>query len=131
MKKSFIFSVTLLSIILLSLFNLFSPLAKAQEDNGHVPSRVLIKFKDGVTEGEKDNLLKNNRAQVVGKIDALDVLVLQVPDKAEEKLVVALSKNPHVEYAELDYLAEAFFSPNDTYFTSNQWGFEKIKHGER
>src|SRR3990172_10448455 len=124
MKKSFIFSVTLLSIILLSLFNLFSPLAKAQEDNGHVPSRVLIKFKDGVTEGEKDNLLKNNRAQVVGKIDALDVLVLQVPDKAEEKLFVALSKNPHVEYAELDYLAEAFFSPNDTYFTANQWGLE-------
>ena len=124
MKKLFIMSFTLLALLLLSIFNLFSFQAKAQENNSHVPGQVLIKFKDGATETEKNNLLKNSHAQVTGKIDALGVLVLQVPDKAEEKLVVALSKNSHVEYAELDYIAQAFLTPNDTYFTANQWGLE-------
>ena len=124
MKKSFIFSITLLFILLLGLFNLFSPSAKAQDNNNHVPGQVLIKFKDGVSQAEKDNLLRNNRAQIVNKLDALDVLVLQVPEAAEEKVVAALSRNPHVDYAELDYIAEAFFVPNDTYFAGNQWGLE-------
>jgi len=124
MKKAFIFSITLLSIVLLGLFNLFSPSAKAQDNNNHVPGQVLIKFKDGVSQAEKDNLLRNNRAKVVSKIDALEVLVLQVPQVAEEKVVAALSKNPHVDYAELDYIAQAFFVPNDTYFANNQWGLE-------
>ena len=126
MKKLFIFSITLFSILLLGLFNIFSPSAKAQDNNNHVPGQVLIKFKDGVSQAEKDNLLRNNRAQIVNKLDALDVLVLRVPQTAEEKVVAALSRNPHVDYAELDYIAEAFFIPNDTYFAGNQWGLENI-----
>src|SRR3989344_8626954 len=124
MKKSFIFLISLFVIFLLGLFNVFFPSVKAQESNNHVPGQVLIKFKDGVSQTEKDNLLRNNRAQIVNKLDALGVLVLQVPQTAEEKVVTALSKNPHVEYAELDYIAEAFFVPNDTYFAANQWGLE-------
>ena len=127
MKKLFIFSIALLSILLLGLFNVLSPSAKAQDNNNHVPGQVLIKFKDGVSQAEKDNLLRSNRAQVVSKIDALGVLVLQVPQTAEEKVVTALSRNPHVEYAELDYIAEAFLVPNDTYFAGNQWGLENTK----
>lgn len=124
MKKSFILSITLLFILLLGLFNLFSPSVKAQDNNNYVPGQVLIRFKDGVSRAEKDNLLRNNRAQIVNQLDALGVLVLQVPQTAEEKVVAALSKNPHVDYAELDYIAEAFFVPNDTYFANNQWGLE-------
>jgi len=124
MKKSFIFLIVLLLILpLVGLFNLFSPLAKAQDNNNHVPGQVLIKFKDGVLQAEKDNLLRNNQVQVANKLDALGVLVLRVPEVAEEKVVAALSKNPHIEYAELDYLAEAYAVPNDSYF-SNQWGLE-------
>ena len=124
MKKLFIFTAFLLLALPLFLLNLFSPQAVAQDNNSHVSGRVLLKFKDGVSEIEKNNLLRNNRAQVVSNLEALRVLVLQVPNAAEEKIVIALSKNPHVEYAELDYLAEAFFVPNDTYFAANQWGLE-------
>jgi len=124
MKKLPILLIVSFTILLLSFFNLFSPITKAQDNNNHVPGQVLIKFKNGVSQVEKDNLLRNNRAQVVNKLDALGVLVLQVPQIAEEKVVTALSKNPHVEYAELDYIAEAFFVPNDTFFADNQWGLE-------
>ena len=79
MKKSFIFLIASFVILLLGLFNLFSPSAKAQDNNYHVPGQVLIKFKDGVSQTEKDNLLKNNRAQVAGKINALHALFFQIP----------------------------------------------------
>ncbi|MBI4035752.1 S8 family serine peptidase [Candidatus Daviesbacteria bacterium] len=106
----------------MGIFN-FNPVAKAQ-NNDHVPGQVLVKFKEGVSQKEIDNQLKNNRGQIVNKLDALGVLVLRVPQAAEEKAVTALSKNPNVEYAELDYLAEVFLAPNDTYFASSQWGLE-------
>ena len=124
MKKSFIFSITVLFILVLGLFSFFSLLANAQDNSNHVSGQVVVKFKDGVSQAEKDNLLRNNRARVVNKLDAIGVLVLQVPKTTEERTVAALSKNPHIEYAELDYLAEAFYVPNDYYFADNQWGLE-------
>lgn len=123
MKKFPILLISLFVIFLLGFFNLFSPSVNAQ-DNNHVAGQVLVKFKDSVSQMEKNNLLRNNQAKVVSKIEALEVLVLQIPQAAEEKVVTALSRNPHVEYAELDYLAEAFFVPNDTYFVTHQWGLE-------
>lgn len=123
MKKILIFSFLLLvSFLFLGLFS-FSSSVKAQNDD-HVPGQVLVKFKGGVSPKEIDRELRQNRGQIVNKLDALGVLVLQVPQAAQEKVVAVLSKNPNVEYAELDYKAEAFFVPNDTYFVSNQWGLE-------
>ena len=121
MKKLFIFLV----VLILPLFGLLntSSIAKAQ-NNDHVSSQILVKFKQGTPQDEISRQIKSHKAQVVDKIDALDVLVLRVPEIAEEKVVAALSKNPHIDYAELDYLAEAFFIPNDTYFAGNQWGLE-------
>jgi len=96
--------------------------AKAQSNN-HVPGQILVKFKENTSQQEIDRQVNSHRASVMGKIDKLDVLVLKVPEVAQDKVLNALSKNPNVEYAELDYLAEAYFVPNDTYFV-NQWGLE-------
>jgi len=123
-QKLFIFSITLFSILLLGLFNVFSPSVKAQESNNHVPGQVLVKFKDSTPQRVIDAETRKQNGKVTSKIDKLNVLVLKVPQNAEEKVVAALSNNPHVDYAELDYIAEAFFVPNDTYFADNQWGLE-------
>ena len=124
MRKILISASAFFLILFLASFDLFSPRAQAQDENGHIPGQVLVKFKDGTTKAKKENLLRSNRAQVVGNLEALGVSVLQVPGVAEERIVTALSKNPNVEYAELDYIAEAFLIPNDTYFSLNQWGLE-------
>ncbi|MDO8657867.1 MAG: S8 family peptidase [Candidatus Levybacteria bacterium] len=124
MKKLSVFSITLLFILLLGFFNLFSPSVKAQDNNNHVPGQVLIKFKDGVSQTEKDNLLRNNRTKIVDKIDLIDVLVLRVPEMAEDKVINALSKNPNVEFAELDYIATAFSTDTDF---GLQWGLENTR----
>lgn len=95
---------------------------KAQ-NNDYVSGQILVKFKQSVSKEEANRQLKAYQAKAVGKITALDVFVLQVPQKAEDRVLAALSKNPNIEYAEFDYLAEVFSAPNDTYF-SNQWGLE-------
>lgn len=114
-----------LSIFSLFLFILFGLLnvphsAKAQNDD-HVPGQILVKFKSNTPQNVVDAEVRRNSARVVDKISALDTLVLKVPVSQEDKVVTALSRNPNVEYAELDYLATAFMTPNDLYFP-NQWG---------
>jgi len=124
MRKALTFSV----FIFIALFSLLGilgnvPLVKAQKED-HVPGRVLIKFKSNTSAEDIQKEINNHRAKVVEKLEALDTFILQVPDKAEEKVATALSRNPKVEYAELDFFAEAFFSANDTYFANRQWGLE-------
>jgi len=96
----------------------------AQGNQDHVPGNVLVKFKPGTSQSNIDAEVKRNNAKVSSKINALDTLVLKVPELQEEKIVAALSKNPNIEYAELDYLAYATDSPNDTFYAGKQWGLE-------
>lgn len=111
----------LILFLFLFLLTISSPIS-AQE-NSRIKGQILVKFNDTVSQQEINKQVNSHRASVLGKIDKLDVFVLKVPEVAESKVLNALSKNPFVEYAESDYLAEAFFTPNDQYF-SNQWGFE-------
>lgn len=127
MKKLIALSIfSIFLFIFLGLLN--SPhQAKAQNDD-HVLGQVLVKFKDGTAQNVIDAETKRQNGQAAGKIDKLNVIILKVPPKAEEKVVNALSQNPNVEYAELDYLAYAVDFPqnlpNDTYYAGNQWGLE-------
>lgn len=122
MKKIITFAILSFLIIFSGL--LYVAALKAQNED-YVPGQILVKFRQGTSGEEIDGQLKSKGAKVVGKIEALDVLVLRVPESAEDKILAAFSKNPKVEYAEKDYLAAAFLVPDDTYF-SNQWGLENI-----
>jgi len=86
--------------------------------------RVLVKFKAGATARTVDAAIGSGGGKVIDKLGALGVLVVSVPQGREDRILAALSKNPNVEYAEPDYLAEAVLTPNDTYFAPNQWGLE-------
>lgn len=122
MRKRFALLVASLAVLLGGLASLLPSVAKA--GNGHVPGQVLVRFRDGISRIDKDNQLRSNRARVVNTLSALGVEVLQVSPGAEERVVAALSRSPQVDYTELDYLAEALFIPNDTYFAASQWGLE-------
>ncbi|MFA5776600.1 MAG: S8 family serine peptidase [Patescibacteria group bacterium] len=119
MKKIFAFLSFLFFLTLPLLLN--DSFVSAANDQGYVPGRVLVKFKDGSTQNDVDKQIRGNNATVVDKIKALGVLVLKVPESAEDKVANALSKNPQVEYAEPDYYAQALWVPNDPYF-GKQWG---------
>lgn len=132
---SFKRTLPFLLLVIISLFvalGLFaSSHVSAQNASGrdHVPGQVLVKFKDGTPQGLIDAETKRQGGQVAGKIDQLGVLVVKIPQGAEEKVVSALSQNPQVDYAELDYIAQASMVPNDTYF-SNQWGLENVNDAD-
>lgn len=113
----------LVLVLSLGFFGVISPLVYAQGGKDHFSGQVLVKFKDDVSQTEAEIQLNRLKARIKSTIPQLGVLVVQVPGVAEEKVVEALSRNPKVEFAELDYVAEAFVTPNDPSFL-NQWGLD-------
>ena len=111
--------------LLLTLF--VSPLwtmAAPPPESDRVPAQILVKFKAQTPQAVIDAQLRSHNAKVTGRVSALDVLVVNVPQATEDKVITALSRNPNIEYAEPDGLAFASFIPNDPYFAPNQWGLE-------
>ncbi|WP_047983003.1 S8 family peptidase [Ornithinibacillus californiensis] len=89
----------------------------------YVKGEVIVKFKDNVSASQKNNAVKNANAKVKADVDAVKspFLVLEVGNV--DAVVKALSNNPNVEYAEPNYVLNATWTPNDTYFSpSYQYG---------
>ena len=119
--------ILIISTFFFFLFILFGSIRSSSsikaQGNDHVPGQILVKFKENTSQEEIDRQINSHRASVMSKIDKLGILVLRVPEVAQDKVLNALSKNSNVEFAEFDYLAEAFVDPNDTFF-NRQWGLE-------
>lgn len=90
------------------------------------PGRLLVRFKDNVPEDRQKKLIKDWGFELKDEIKQIKVKIINVPEQAEEALAKALSKNPNIDYAELDYVAEAMFTPNDPWFV-NQQGMVRVQ----
>jgi thermitase len=105
------------------------PLPPAQAADGvtaFVPGRVLVQARPGLPESELDKIIKPHGAKRAGKIDGIDVHVLQLPAKASEKAIAALlAKNKHLKFAELDPIVSPAATANDPYYTK-AWHLPKI-----
>lgn len=117
-----LFSSTVL--LLIFAFFLFPASLHAQSPQKFVSGQILIKFKPNIAPSDSNSILNQVRGEVKEKITNLDIQVVKVPSGLEEKIASALSRNPFVEFAEPDFIAEALFTPNDTFFAVNQWGLE-------
>lgn len=100
-------------------------LPEAIGPGSYVPGQILAKFKAGVPFDEQDNLLKERNLAIIKEIPRIKVKVVRVPQRAEEKILAALSRNPKIEFVELDYVAEPDIIPNDRNYR-NQWHLPKI-----
>ena len=89
-------------------------------------ARILVKAKAGVPETVLGDELGAQNGRVVGKLQHLGVHLAHVPEAAKGHVLLALSHNPRIEYAELDTLmVPAEVIPNDTRFT-DEWHLKKI-----
>ena len=88
--------------------------------------QILVQPKAGLPDAEFEKILKGHQGKVAEKIGNLPVHIITVPDHAEEAVVRALSKNPHIEFAELDMDNEMSTTPNDPLFSS-AWHLPKIQ----
>ncbi|WP_332307812.1 S8 family peptidase [Pontibacillus chungwhensis] len=93
-----------------------------KEKGAFVKGEVLVQFKKDTPGKAKDQLLKGMGATEIPDTDAVksEFKVLKVGNV--EAVVKALNKNPMVEYAEPNYLFEATWTPNDTYYAGYQYG---------
>lgn len=123
MKRAFVFLLGLIVLVLTASGALAVPPDKGTTNN-HVPGQVLVKFRDGASQSTIEEQIGRNGARVVDRVRVLDVLVLDVPEAAEQRVVAALSGNPNVEYAELNYIGFGAAVPNDPNFAPHQWGLE-------
>jgi subtilisin family serine protease len=93
---------------------------------GVAPGRILLREKPGVTRNQLDATLQGVNGTVEGTIPGINVKVLKVPEAAREKVMAALQRNPHIEFAEPDYLHAPDYISNDPYLGS-QWHLSKIQ----
>jgi len=97
---------------------------------------ILVQFIDGTSPDAEAGVHKAMRASVKGKVHGIGTRIVSVPANQEEAMARAYASRPEVGYAEPNYTAKAFFTPNDTYYSTGyqtshfglqtQWGLLKI-----
>jgi subtilisin family serine protease len=88
--------------------------------------RILVKGTPGLSDERLARILEHQGGRSQAKIAGIGVHLVQVPAHAEERVVAALARNPHVQFAELDMLLPPVeFIPNDPRY-KDQWHLPKI-----
>jgi subtilisin family serine protease len=92
----------------------------------YAKARILVHPRAGLTEKELDRLLTPHGGKRVGYLKQIDLHVVDLPEQANVLAVAeALSKNPHIEFAEPDILDEPVLVTNDPYYPQ-AWHLQKI-----
>jgi serine protease len=85
------------------------------------PGEIVVKFKDGVTKQQASMAQANLGVTLVSSNTQLGFNQFRIPaDKTVDEMVAAFSGRPDVEYAEPNYIATEFMTPNDPYYVY-QW----------
>src|SRR5260221_3889884 len=70
---------------------------------GHVPGRVLVKFRAGVSDNQAAAILASHQASVAGQIQAIGVRLVSLPSSVtESEAIRAIAAHPEVQFTELD-----------------------------
>lgn len=91
----------------------------------YAAGELLIQPKAGVSEEKIKAIFHSHHAATEEELEAIRVKQIRVPEQALESVKAALENNPHFNFVEYNYIAEAGFEPNDYYYQS-QWHLPKI-----
>jgi len=118
--------VTVILVLLLALFSL----GAAAEDfhvgkacvssstDTYVPDEIIVKFKDGVNKQQATTALADLGTSLISTNTQIGINEIRIPaGKTVEEMVAAFSSRSDVEYAEPNYIAHAFMTPNDPYYS--------------
>ena len=95
----------------------------------HVSGEILVGFRQGTTLAEIGQLNAAHGASVIDAIPQIRVARVRTPAGSDEgQAAAAYQRNPHVQYAEPNYIVGAVNTPNDPYFTGGfQWALAKVQ----
>lgn len=88
--------------------------------------RLIVKFKPLVPRFYKEDVIRNQGLAISEDTREPDTHVIKVPRNRGSHFASRLKRNLLVEYAEQDFIATKFETPNDPSFSS-QWGLTKIQ----
>ena len=88
--------------------------------------RILVQPNAGLSDEDFADDLSAHGGRSLGKINGLDVHVVELPPNANEQAVAdALSHNPHIKFAEVDAVVSPSATVNDPRISS-EWQLSKI-----
>ncbi len=90
-----------------------------------VEDEILVKFKAKVNESDEKRILKKLGALSAKASYGNRYHVVKVKSGNVPKMVKLFSENPNIEYAEPNYVVQAYFTPNDEIFPF-QWHLKQI-----
>ncbi|MBI2875749.1 MAG: S8 family serine peptidase [Candidatus Tectomicrobia bacterium] len=89
--------------------------------------RILVQPRAGLPAADFDRLLRSHGARAIGRIEPIQVHIVEVPPGAEDAMVHALSQDRQVKFAEKDMLvAPEATHANDPQY-NNEWHLQKIQ----
>src|SRR5689334_10880976 len=89
--------------------------------------RILVQPNAGLPDDDLAKILKTHGSKSLGKINGLDVHVVELPENANEKAVAnMLAHNPHFKFAEVDAVVAPSATTNDPLAASSEWQLPKI-----
>lgn len=128
MKKNFQ-RIHILRLVILLFPILITSITYSASNNifvfNFVEDELLIQPKAGVPEEKIESILKSSGAFVEDEIQPIKVKKIKIPVNAIEKIKNALSKNPHFNFVENNFIASTAQVPNDYYYNF-QWHIPKI-----
>jgi thermitase len=92
----------------------------------HILNRLVVQRRNAAKANDVNQALASNGVMAVGQISQINVLILQVPEQAADRVEAALERSGQFTFVEKDFVAQANTTiPNDPYYTS-QWHLPKI-----
>jgi serine protease len=96
------------------------------DGENYVAGEIVVKFKPGVSGQQIAEINAHNGAAVLSASRFAAFKRLKVPKgKTVPQMVAIYSRNPNVEYAEPNFIAQAFSAPNDPLY-GYQWHMRQI-----
>lgn len=109
-------------ILLLVMLTPVPPVSAAPPEHA---GRILVQPRAGLPAARLAAILHKHGATELRVLHPLDLHVVRVPPVARERVVRALSHNPHISFAEPDALVLPARVPNDPYF-DNAWHLARV-----
>lgn len=102
----------------------------APQGPGMMTGEILVKFKPGVSGGEMANINARHGASEIATSPYAGFKRLKIPPhKTVAEMVAIYSSNPNVVYAEPNFIAQAFLTPDDAYYAPYQWHLDNPVYG--
>ena len=116
-SSSFIFTLIALSFLLLG--------RNVSAQNDDHEERVIVQYREFTPPGIMKKIAQNYGSDLGEELKLKNTYVLKVSAANKNKAIAELKHSIFVEYAEEDFPATSFVTPNDPEY-ANQWGLTKI-----